>query len=79
MVPCFWHTQHPLTLAQGSVKKRHWRTLVPPGGKSMTTFVDDISMPAITVNECVCQLLEQARRHLLEKLIANVKVITDCR
>lgn len=79
MVPCFWHPQHPLTLAQGSVKKRHWRTLVPPGGKSMTMFVDDISMPAITVNECVRQLLEQARRHLLEKPIANVNVITDCR
>lgn len=43
----FHNFSSPTQLLQGTVEKRQGRTYGPPSGKTLTVFVDDISMPAI--------------------------------
>ena len=78
----------PLTghaACQGVVEKRQGRTYGPPGGKRMTLFVDDISMPAVNewgdqvTNELARQLLEQGGLYSLDKPIGDMKFLTDMR
>ena len=82
MVTCLWHHQHPVSRAQGSLKKR---TFGPPGGRVVTIFVDDISMPTTddrghhSTKQTACQLLEQAYTHLVQKPIGDMELITDHR
>lgn len=70
---------------QASVEKKQGRTYGPPGGKEMTLFIDDLSMPNVNewgdqiTNEAVRQLLSQGGLYSLDKPIGDMRFVVDTR
>ena len=65
--------------------KRQGRTYGPRGGRNLTVFIDDLSMPAINqwgdqvTNELVRQLLDTGSFYSLERPIGDTKHLVDTR
>ena len=78
-------TRHWGLAPQGWMEKRQGRTYGPPGGKHMTVFLDDLSLPFVNdwgdqpTNEAVRQLLSQGGLYSLDKPIGDMRYITDTR
>ena len=74
-----------LGFLQASVEKKQGRTYGPPGGKEMTLFIDDLSMPNVNewgdqiTNEAVRQLLSQGGLYSLDKPIGDMRFVVDTR
>jgi dynein heavy chain, axonemal len=70
---------------EASLEKRQGRTYGPPGGKSMTLLLDDLSMPAANewgdqpTNELLRQLLESGGFYSLDKPVGDAKAVADVR
>ena len=70
---------------QASIEKKQGRTYGPPGGKEMTLFIDDLSMPNVNewgdqiTNEAVRQLLSQGGLYSLDKPIGDMRFVVDTR
>ena len=70
---------------EGAMEKRQGRTYGPPGGKAMSLFIDDLSMPALNAwgdqvtNELVRQLLDQGGFYSLDKPVGDLKGFVDTR
>ena len=67
------------------MEKKQGRTFGPPGGKEMTLFIDDLSMPSVNewgdqvTNEAVRQLLSQGGLYSLDKPIGDMRFVVDTR
>ena len=65
------------------MEKRQGRVYGPPGGRQMTVFLDDLSMPFVNqwgdqiTNEAVRQLLSQGCMYSLDKPIGDLRTVAD--
>ena len=72
-------------MLESFIERRQGRTYGPPGGKSTTILIDDLSMPEKnkwgdqTTNELFRQLLEVNGFYGLERPIGEMKQIVDVR
>lgn len=74
-----------MMIGQASVEKKQGRTYGPPGGKEMTLFIDELSMPNVNewgdqiTNEAVRQLLSQGGLYSLDKPIGDMRLVVGTR